>query len=87
MDNRYNDIFNRAEKEEEKKEQLNSFFDILKLRMGEYRELKTEQRNQKAVDNFQNFANKNGENQNFMSNIHNTPFDQNVSIDNNKYQL
>lgn len=85
-DSKYEDIFGKqdlTEEKIEKKETMNSFFDILKIRMEEYREIKEEQKNQRAVDTFQNISMMN--NSNFLA--HNTPFDNNVKIDNTKYQL
>lgn len=65
----------------------NSFFDILKVRMGEYREYKTEQRNQKVVEDFQNMLMSNDLSEISKSTIRNTPFDINVKFDETKYQM
>lgn len=84
-DNQDHSTFESNQVEQNKKGVVNGFFDILKLRMGEYREFKMEQRNQKAVENFQNFSAQN--NMNPSSHPHNTPFDENVTIDETKYRL
>ena len=65
----------------------NEFFDILKIRMGEYKEYRTEQKNQRAVETFQNMLNTNNMYELSKSTIRNTPFDNNVTLDETKYQF
>ena len=55
--------------------------------MGEYREYKTEQRNQKVVEDFQNMLMSNDLSEISKSTIRNTPFDINVKFDETKYQM
>lgn len=88
-DNKFNEIF--------KPESLNSensiavknegFFDILKVRMSEYKEFKTEQKNQRAVEAFQNMMLNGNMYQFSKSMVRNTPFDENVTLDKTKYQF
>ena len=49
-----NNINQNIEEENALVVQENSFFNILKVRMGEYKEFKTEQKNMRAVEAFQN---------------------------------
>lgn len=88
-DNRYNQIF--GVKPEETDNSLavvnNGFFDILKIRMGEYKEFKTEQKNQRAVEDFQNMLMNSNMTEISKSTIRNTPFDINVKLDETKYQF
>lgn len=65
----------------------NGFFDILKIRMGEYKEFKTEQKNQRAVETFQNTMLNSNVYELSKSMIRNTPFDENVTLDETKYRL
>lgn len=65
----------------------NGFFDILKIRMGEYKEFKTDQRNQRAVETFQNMMMTNNMYELSKSTVRNTPFDENVTLDETKYQF
>ena len=65
----------------------NEFFDILKIRMGEYKEFRTEQKNQRAVETFQNMMSNNDMYELSKSTIRNTPFDNNVTLDETKYQF
>lgn len=65
----------------------NEFFDILRIRMGEYKEYRTEQKNQRAVETFQNMLNTNNMYELSKSTIRNTPFDNNVTLDETKYQF
>lgn len=65
----------------------NGFFDILKIRMGEYKEFKTEQKNMRAVEIFQNMMSENTVSELSKSTVRNTPFDENVVFDEKKYQL
>lgn len=67
--------------------QNNGFFDILKVRMGEYREFKTEQKNIRAVETFQNMMMTNNMSELSKSTVRNTPFDENVTVDETKYQF
>lgn len=67
--------------------QENSFFNILKVRMGEYKEFKTEQKNMRAVEAFQNMILNNDLSEISKSTVRNTPFDENVVLDEKKYQL
>lgn len=63
------------------------FFDILKLRMGEYKEFKTEQKNQRAVEAFQNMMSNGSMYEFSKSTVRNTPFAENVILDETKYQF
>ena len=87
--NDYNEVFGveNANRENSLAIKNNGFFDILKFRMGEYKEFKTEQKNQRAVETFQNMMMSNNMYELSKSTIRNTPFDENVTIDETKYQF
>lgn len=84
-DNKYEKVF--GNEENSLAVANNGFFDILKVRMGEYREFKTEQKNTRAVEAFQNMLNTNDTFELSKSTVRNTPFDHNVTLDEKKYQL
>lgn len=88
-DNNYNEIFgvNNTNQENALAIKNNGFFDILKVRMGEYKEFKTEQKNQRAVETFQNMMMENNMYELSKSTIRNTPFAENVTVDETKYQF
>jgi len=88
-DNKYNQIFGEKNVQEQNALTIknNGFFDILKVRMGEYKEFKTEQKNQRAVETFQNMMMTNNMYELSKSTIRNTPFDNNVTVDETKYQF
>lgn len=67
--------------------QDNGFFNILKVRMSEYKEFKTEQKNMRAVEAFQNMIAENSMEELSKSTVRNTPFDKNVVLDKAKYQF
>ena len=82
-----NNINQNIEEENALVVQENSFFNILKVRMGEYKEFKTEQKNMRAVEAFQNMILNNDLSEISKSTVRNTPFDENVVLDEKKYQL
>lgn len=84
-DNNFNE--ENIEQEDTLTIKSNGFFDILKLRMGEYKEFKNGQRNQRAVETFQNMMMNSNINELSKSTIRNTPFDENVTVDETKYQF
>lgn len=88
-DNNYNEIFGVENENQENSLAIknNGFFDILKVRMGEYKEFKTEQKNQRAVETFQDMMSNSNIYELSKSTVRNTPFDNNVTLDETKYQF
>lgn len=88
-DKNYNDIFGVESSNQENSLAIknNGFFDILKVRMGEYKEFKIEQKNQRAVEAFQNMMLNSNIYELSKSTVRNTPFDNNVTLDETKYQF